>query len=611
DVDGHIAKLSGALAVQKPIQEQINKDVDATQDANLRARLNRRDYANAAALTTDLPVQKRIQTLINGAKAEGLVGEQAAAVMNGKNYASEALAQTDLVALKQALATTGGRVTPAGPVDRNNHPLDEHGKPKTDLTVLPDGTTLVNAKGEPIDPSTGKPKAGANPGDVTRNQAELAELAKANARLDAALKSEKDADRKNLIEEMRASGRVHTDAEATAWLTGKESDKTSTLASEAATLRDVKQLGAAQGAALDGQLDQVKALDTTVGSVKDLDARVTRGVDRDTASVQSLQASVAAQKPIQEQINKDVDATQDANLRARLNRRDYANAAALTTDLPVQKRIQTLINGAKAEGLVGEQAAAVMNGKNYASEALAQTDLVALKQALATTGGRVTPAGPVDRNNHPLDEHGKPKTDLTVLPDGTTLVNAKGEPIDPSTGKPKAGANPGDVTRNQAELAELAKANARLDAALKSEKDADRKNLIEEMRASGRVHTDAEATAWLTGKESDKTSTLASEAATLRDVKQLGAAQGAALDGQLDQVKALDTTVGSVKDLDARVTRGVDRDTASVQSLQASVAAQKPIQEQINKLPTGTESEKAIVARMNAKDYASLAAAQA
>ncbi|HHV7525900.1 TPA: hypothetical protein ACUNF5_007512, partial [Burkholderia orbicola] len=306
-----------------------------------------------------------------------------------------------------------------------------------------------------------------------------------------------------------------------------------------------------------------------------------------------------------------VDATQDANLRARLNRRDYANAAALTTDLPVQKRIQTLINGAKAEGLVGEQAAAVMNGKNYASEALAQTDLVALKQALATTGGRVTPAGPVDRNNHPLDEHGKPKTDLTVLPDGTTLVNAKGEPIDPSTGKPKAGANPGDVTRNQAELAELAKANARLDAALKSEKDADRKNLIEEMRASGRVHTDAEATAWLTGKESDKTSTLASEAATLRDVKQLGAAQGAALDGQLDQVKALDTTVGSVKDLDARVTRGVDRDTASVQSLQASVAAQKPIQEQINKLPTGTESEKAIVARMNAKDYASLAAAQA
>ncbi|MDN7535678.1 hypothetical protein, partial [Burkholderia orbicola] len=248
DVDGHIAKLSGALAVQKPIQEQINKlPVGTESEKAIVARMNAKDYASLAAAQADLAAQQAAQTSLDNLK----------------------------------------RTDPGAHI------------------VNPSDQAPIVVKGD------GKAKDPGRQGDLDRS--------KANATLDAAIaqaQAQKDTALEKVLTDWKQAGEFKTAAEATEAVAAAHAGST--------VMTRAQGLDAAEAA--------VPGLGARLGRV---DAEPAPGGDVD-GHIAKLSGALAVQKPIQEQINKDVDATQDANLRARLNRRDYANAAALTTDLPVQ-----------------------------------------------------------------------------------------------------------------------------------------------------------------------------------------------------------------------------------------------------------------------------------
>ncbi|WP_211097533.1 hypothetical protein, partial [Burkholderia sp. LS-044] len=492
---------------------------------------------------------KEIQALINQTKATGAQGEQVAAVMNGQNYETPDGAKQAQAVLLAALVKAGGHTTDVGAVDKDNHPLKPDGSPDPTKTVITGGDgkpkVVETTTGKEIDPKTGQPKASTP--DEAKNRAAIAELKKASAALDAAIAAEPDANRKALIEEKRGRGDLQTEKAAQDWLAGD------------ALKKDVEFLAGLKGIkqatdAVNKEWVDTRQLDADVHGVAGLDARVMRGKPQ-ADDLGAIEALVKAQKPIQEAINADKEAQADANLLARLNRRDYADKGAFDKDLPVQKEIQALINQTKATGAQGEQVAAVMNGQNYETPDGAKQAQAVLTKQLKTPGVTVvtTPAGPlvVNDQQQPLDGNGAPKPGQTVIdtPKGPELVNAKGEPLGPD-GKPKPDAKPEEIADNLATLASIAAGEAQQDKA----------------RA-------------------------------------------------LDAAVKADPTLGErlARHNTAKPVVGADLATTdqSVNEYLSREAVQKDIQGYVNGLPKSSEVEKKVVAVMNGRDYVDVDAAKA
>ncbi|RQU99377.1 hypothetical protein DF039_37990, partial [Burkholderia cenocepacia] len=320
-------------------------------------------------------------------------------------------------------------------------------------------------------------------------------------------------------------------------------------------------------------LQQLKA-GGKLGTQAEVDALLASPELGAAVAAQSMQASEPALLNAQEaDFNAVVGAQKNANLAARLNRAAGQLVASgdgaqlqgrlhevLTTQGAVQVYVDGLPKGQASEQAIADR----MNAKDYASLAAAQADLAAQQAAQTSLDNlkRTDPGAHI------------------VNPSGQAPIVVKGD------GKAKDPGRQQDLDRS--------KANAALDAAIaqaQAQKDTALEKVLTDWKQAGEFKTAAEATEAVAAAHAGST--------VMTRAQGLDAAEAA--------VPGLGARLGRV---DAEPAPGGDVD-GHIAKLSGALAVQKPIQEQINKLPVGTESEKAIVARMNAKDYASLAAAQA
>ncbi|RRW95670.1 hypothetical protein EGJ56_25575, partial [Pandoraea apista] len=85
-------EMAAAVDVQKKIQDTIDASPSVQGNANLRARLNRLDYKTSDDVTHDLSVQQGVQQVVDALR--GAHADQAT-FMDGKNYKSVAEVQQD------------------------------------------------------------------------------------------------------------------------------------------------------------------------------------------------------------------------------------------------------------------------------------------------------------------------------------------------------------------------------------------------------------------------------------------------------------------------------------------------------------------------------------